>query len=145
MNMLRVTPDISIAEQEILVRFVRSSGPGGQNVNKVATAAELHFDVRGSLSLPGEVKDRLLRIAAGRITSQGVLILDARRFRSQRRNRDDAVERLLALIRQAAVRPKPRRKTAPTAASRQRRLDAKRRKSRIKTLRRTNARTEQEQ
>jgi ribosome-associated protein len=135
-QLIHITPDVSIDEEEIKVTFVRASGPGGQKVNKVATAAELRFDVGRSPSLPPRVKDRLIRLGGKRISEDGVLIIDARRFRTQRRNRTDAVDRLIALIRRAAVKPKPRRKTTPTAASRQRRLAEKRRRSLIKQKRR---------
>jgi ribosome-associated protein len=135
-TMLQVTPSIVLDERELVLRFVQSSGPGGQNVNKVATAVELRLDVRGSPSLPEEVKARLAALAGRRMTEQGVLVIDARRHRTQARNRQDAIERLLALLRQAAQRPKRRRPTAPTAASRRRRLEAKRRRTRIKDLRR---------
>ena len=134
--MIHVTSTISIDDDEIRLEFVRSPGPGGQNVNKVATAAQLRFDVRGSASLPEPVKDRLVRLAGRRISTDGVLIIQARRYRTQARNREDAVDRLLALLRRAAEPPKPRRKTRPTAASRRRRLDAKRRRGQAKQLRR---------
>jgi len=136
---MRITPNISIPDDEIAISFVRSSGPGGQNVNKVATAAQLRFSVAASPSLPGEVKDRLRLLAGARMTAEGTLIIDARRFRSQRRNRQDAMDRLAELIRRAAARPKVRRRTSPTAASRRRRLDAKHRRSDIKRLRGQNA------
>jgi len=132
---LRVTRDISIDDEELRFRFVRASGPGGQNVNKVATAAQLRFDVRGSDSLPEEVKRRLARLAGRRISGAGVLVIDARRYRTRERNRRDALERLAKLIRRAARRPKTRKPTAPTAASRRKRLDGKRRRSTLKRLR----------
>jgi ribosome-associated protein len=121
---------------ELRFEFFRSSGPGGQNVNKVATAVRLRFDVRNSTSLPSEVKERLLRLAANRITEDGVLLIEARRFRTQERNRDDAVARLMAWIAQASTAPRQRRATKPTAGSRQRRLDAKKRRAVAKRQRR---------
>jgi len=120
---------------ELRFEFFRSSGPGGQNVNKVATAVRLRFDVRNSTSLPSEVKERLLRLAANRITEDGVLLIEARRFRTQERNRDDAVARLMAWIAKASEPPRPRRPTRPSPASRQRRLDAKQRRSTTKRQR----------
>jgi ribosome-associated protein len=134
--MIRVTHQIAIDEADVQIEFVRSPGPGGQNVNKVATAAQLRFDVRGCRTLPPAVRERVERQCAGRINSEGFLILTARRHRSQKMNREDALERLTELIRIASVAPRPRRKTAPTAASRRRRLDDKRRQSERKQLRR---------
>jgi len=134
--MLRITRTIAIDESELTVSFVRSSGPGGQNVNKVATAVQLRFDAANSPNLPDDVKDRLTRLAGKRMTGDGVLIIDARRYRSQERNRDDAVARLTALLRRAAVKPKPRKRTKPTRASRERRLARKRRRSKQKQQRR---------
>ena len=134
--MIRVTANISINEDELGFEFVRSSGPGGQKVNKVATAAQLRFDVANSRSLPDTVKRRLVRLAGARVSSRGVLVIDARRHRSQKANRQDAVCRLVELVRKAAARPKPRRPTSPTAASRKRRLHTKRRRSDTKKLRR---------
>ena len=133
--MIRITPQIEIDEKDVRIEFVRSSGPGGQNVNKVSTAAQLRFDVLGSQGLPPAVRERLQRQCAGRINSEGVLIIDARRHRSQRLNREEALERLGDLIRRAAVVPRPRRATSPTAGSRRRRLEAKRRRSLTKELR----------
>lgn len=132
---LDVTDTISIADDELAVEFVRSSGPGGQNVNKVSTAVQLRFDVTHSPSLPEDVKLRLKTLAGSRMTREGVLVIDARRHRSQVQNRQDALERLTALIKQAAVRPRPRRKTRPTLASKTRRLDSKKRRSQTKRLR----------
>jgi len=133
---IQVTASIAIPEGEIHEEFVRSSGPGGQNVNKVSTAVELRFDVRNSPSLPREVRDRLVRLAGRRITAEGVLIIDARRFRTQEQNRRDALNRLVDLIRAAAIRPKVRRATSPTVASRRRRLQSKLLRSRLKEQRR---------
>src|SRR5207342_3612528 len=115
--MLEITPNLSIPDDELVERFVRSSGPGGQNVNKVATAVQLRFDAARSPSLPEGVRARLLRLAGRRATREGVIVIDAQRFRTQERNRADALERLLELVRQATVVPKPRRRTKPTRAS----------------------------
>jgi ribosome-associated protein len=134
--MLRVTENIVIDEQELDYTFVHASGPGGQNVNKVATAVQLRFNVAHSPSLPEEVRERLLRQAAGYITQDGMLIIDARQYRSQWRNRQDATQRLIALIRQAAIIPKPRRATKPSRAVKERRLQAKRQRTETKRLRR---------
>ena len=132
--MIQVTPSIAIDERELVERFIRAAGPGGQNVNKVSTAVELRFDVRGSASLPDEVKARLERLAGRRLTQEGVLVLSAQRFRTQERNRQDAVERLAELIRRAAEPPPPpRKKTRPTYASRLRRLEGKARRGALKS------------
>jgi ribosome-associated protein len=133
--MIRVTSTITIDEREIEESFIRSSGPGGQNVNKLATAVQLRFDVRRSPALPDDVRQRLERLAGRRLTRDGVLIITAQQYRTQERNRQDALDRLLQMIREAAVRPVPRRPTRPTASSRKRRLEGKRRRSAIKGLR----------
>ena len=133
--MIRITPGISLDEREIEESFIRASGPGGQNVNKLATAVQLRFDVRRSPSLPEDVRDRLARLAGRRLTNDGVLVITAQRHRTQERNRQDALDRLAELIRRAATPPTPRRPTKPTAASRRRRLDAKTRRSATKRLR----------
>ena len=124
---------IVLDESEIQEKFVRSSGPGGQHVNKVATAVQLRFDLRNSRSIPDEVRKRLARLAGKRVNAEGVLVLEARRFRSREKNRRDARERLLALIRRAAEPERPRKKTRPTRQSRERRLTAKLRRSQTKT------------
>ena len=134
--MIRVTGTIAIDEEEIHQQFIRASGPGGQNVNKVATAVQLRFDVAHSPSLPEEVRERLTRLAGKRMTKEGYLIIDARRFRTQEQNRQDSVARLVDLIRQAAQKPKIRKRTKPTKASEERRLESKHRRGRIKQLRR---------
>jgi ribosome-associated protein len=133
--MIRINDHISIGEDEIAESFIRSSGPGGQNVNKLATAVQLRFDVRHSPSLPDEVRVRLERLAGKRLTRDGVVVITAQRHRTQDRNRDDALERLIALIRAAAVRPTPRRATRPTLGSKLRRLESKKRRSGIKAQR----------
>jgi ribosome-associated protein len=124
-NTIPVTPQCSINEKELLFSFVRSGGPGGQNVNKVSTAARLRFDVLHSLSLTEHVKQRLLQIAGARATDNGVIVISASRFRTQERNRADAVERLVLLIRKALVEPKKRKKTRPSYASKGRRFKDK--------------------
>ncbi len=134
--MLRVTGHIEIDEREIDEQFVRASGPGGQNVNKLSTAVQLRFDVRHSPSLPGDVRARLERLAGSRLTRDGVLVIIAQRHRTQLRNREDALDRLLDLIRRAAVAPIRRRPTRPTKASRERRIEGKKRRGGIKHLRR---------
>ncbi|MCP3950692.1 MAG: aminoacyl-tRNA hydrolase [Desulfobacterales bacterium] len=135
--MLRVTPDIAIGEHEIRYDFVRSSGPGGQNVNKVSSAVQLRFNVNDSASLPLEVKTRLRKLAGKKISTDGILIIQASRFKSQEKNRQDAIERLIHLIRQATVKPKKRVKTNPSRRAKLRRLESKRHRSRLKDSRRS--------
>jgi ribosome-associated protein len=133
--MIRITDDIAIDERELSESFIRASGPGGQNVNKVATAVQLRFDARRSLSLPEPVRARLEELAGARLTKDGVVVISADRFRTQERNRADALQRLIALIRRAAVTPTPRRPTKPTRASKEERLKVKNERSRIKSTR----------
>jgi len=134
--MIQITRSIAVDEGELEFDFVRSPGPGGQNVNKVSTAAQLRFNITATTSLADDVKQRLAALAGRRVTADGVLIIQARRFRSQGKNREDAITRFVDLVRRAAKPPKTRRKTKPTAASKRRRLDAKRRVARTKQRRR---------
>lgn len=132
--MIEITPVIHIDEREVQFEFVRASGPGGQNVNKVATAVQLRFDVSAS-SLPAEVKARLTRLGGSRVTEDGILVIEARRHRTQDANRADALARLVELVRKAAVRPKTRRKTRPSQAAKEERLKAKKQRAVIKKSR----------
>ena len=134
--MIQITKDIAISESDIQIKFVRSSGPGGQNVNKVSTAAHLRFDVKNA-PLPDDLRTRLISLAGKKMTEQGELLIIASRFRTQDRNRQDAYDRLAALIRRAAIPPKVRKPTVPTQASNERRLKSKRHRGKIKETRRS--------
>lgn len=134
--MLEITPSLHIDEHELQFEFIRASGPGGQNVNKVATAVQLRLDVRGSKSLPEDVKVRLTKLAGTRITGNGVLVIEAKRFRTQEQNRFDAIERFRELVKKASQGPKFRRKTEPTISSVEKRLQEKKRRREIKKKRR---------
>lgn len=135
--MIHITPDIVINESEIHEEFIRTSGPGGQNVNKVSTAVQLRFDVAGSTSLPNGVRRRLIQLGGKRITSSGVLIIKAQRYRTQEKNREDALKRLVELVRKAVEKPKSRRKTRPSQKSKEKRLERKRQRGQIKAARKT--------
>ena len=140
--MIEVTPNIHIHEKDLSFDFIRASGPGGQNVNKVSTAVQLRFDALNSGRLSPEVYQRLKNLAGKRITEDGVLIIQARRFRSQDKNRQDAIQRLVSLIRKATEKPKPRKKTRPTKASKERKLAAKQLRGRLKKTRQRVSRTD---
>ncbi len=135
--MIRVTPHIVLDERELRLQFIRAAGPGGQNVNKVATAVQLRFDIARSSSLPADVRTRLVALAGNRVNAAGELVITARRFRTQDANRRDAIDRLVQLIRRAAVVPRKRKPTKPSRAAKRRRLEAKRRQSDKKRGRRT--------
>lgn len=136
--MIEISPTIRIDEDEFQFDFIRSTGPGGQNVNKVATAVQLRWDVRATTALPPDVKERLVRLAGSRITGEGILIIEARRYRTQEQNRFDAVQRLVALVRKALEAPKPRRKTRPSVTASAARVGAKRQRGELKRIRRYN-------
>lgn len=133
--MIEVTRNIRLDESEIQERFIRASGPGGQNVNKLATAVQLRFDVRRSPSLPDPVRARLEKLSGRRLTQDGVLVITAQRYRTQERNRADALERLVTLIAEASIPDKPRRATKPTYSSRLKRVESKRRRANVKAAR----------
>ena len=132
--MLEITPSLKIDESELQFDYMRASGPGGQNVNKVATAVQLRFNIRAS-SLPEEPKARLTQLAGKRVTSEGILLIEAKRFRTQEQNREDALQRFIELVRKSLVKPKARKNTKPTKASKEARLKEKKRKGEIKRLR----------
>ncbi len=133
--MISITPEISLDENELNFEFVRSSGPGGQNVNKVSTAAQLRFDVKNSPNLRHDLRERIIKLAGRKMTREGVLIIHANTFRSQEKNREDALRRLSNIIREASLVPRQRKKTKPTLASKTKRLESKRKKSKVKEMR----------
>lgn len=132
--MIQITPSLYIDEKELQFEYIRASGPGGQNVNKVATAVQLRFDVNAS-SLPADIKQRLRKLAGKKMTNDGILLLEAKRYRTQEQNREDAIRRLTTILRKASVKPKKRVKTKPTKASREKRLKEKKQRGAIKKAR----------
>lgn len=130
--MIQITPSIQIDERELQLEYVRASGPGGQNVNKVATAVQLRFDITNSSSLASGIKGRLIQLAGNRVNADGILMIEAKRFRTQEANREDAIQRFVELVRRSIVPPKPRRKTKPTSASKEKRLKEKKQRGEIK-------------
>ena len=130
--MIQITPSIQIDERELQLEYVRASGPGGQNVNKVATAVQLRFDITNSSSLASDIKGRLIQLAGNRVNADGILMIEAKRFRTQEANREDAIQRFVELVRRSIVPPKPRRKTKPTSASKEKRLKEKKQRGEIK-------------
>lgn len=135
--MIEVTPDITLQDGEIELDFIRATGPGGQNINKVASAVQLRFDVVNSTSLPQQVRERLFKTARNRISSDGILIIEAKRYRSQERNRQDAIDRFIKMVKAATEEPKPRKPTKPSAEAKRSRLENKRRRGEKKRLRKS--------
>jgi len=133
--MIEILSNLKINDDELFFDFVRASGPGGQNVNKVATAVQLRFDISNSPSLGSDIKGRLIQLSGKRVSADGILLIEARRFRTQEQNREDAIQRFIELLQQAAKPPKPRKKTKPTAASKTKRLQTKKQRGAIKKLR----------
>lgn len=133
--MLQITPSIQINENELQFEYIRASGPGGQNVNKVATAVQLRFDITNSPSLASDLKGRLIRLAGNRVNADGILLIEAKRFRTQEQNREDATQRLIELLQKASIKPKKRLRTRPTKSSREERLKGKKQRGAIKKTR----------